>query len=333
MSKDSPFATCLICASADTLTVGSNLSFGVNLFQCKACGFVQSEFISSRSQEIYYTNFYRARLGEFGLSTLRMKGAAQARGQMAYLLEQRPELKVATALDYGTAEGSLGHELRAVAEQVFVTEADPQFVELLKADPLLTFVGESELASERFRGFFDLICISHVLEHLTDPYQIMDLFGAMLKPGGLLLVDIPNEVRMLAHGFQANGHVSYFSKETFAKFVEVQGSFDLLELRTCNREVDFFIASRFKAPEEYAVPLAKDGTTIRALLRNREPAARRCSRSHTFDEAALLNEYSARIQLFHRLLQNTRARVAELEREVNRLQAQSVPAVSGSAAA
>jgi 2-polyprenyl-3-methyl-5-hydroxy-6-metoxy-1,4-benzoquinol methylase len=294
---------------------------------------VQSEFISDRSQEIYYTNFYRGRLDDFALAALRMKGAAQARGQLAYLLEQQPELKVAAALDYGTAEGSLGHELRCVAEQVFVTEADPQFVERLKADPLLTFLEQSELGSGRFASFFDLICISHVLEHLTDPYEIMDLFGSLLKPGGLLLVDIPNEVRMLAHGFQANGHVSYFSKETFAKFVEVQGGFDMLELRTCNREVDFFIASRFTAPEEYAVPLAKDGTTIRALLRNRALEARRTSRTHGFDEAALLNEYSARIQLFHRLLSTTRTRVAQLERELSRASVQSIPEVTGSAAA
>jgi SAM-dependent methyltransferase len=169
-----------------------------------------------------------------------------------------------------------------------------------------------------FDSFFDLICISHVLEHLPDPYIVMNLFGRLLKPGGLLLVDIPNEVRMLAHGFQAKGHLLYFTKDAFAKFVEMQGSFDLLEIRTCNREVDFFIASRFSAPEEYSIPLAQDGTTIRALLRGREPAARASGRSHGFDELALLNEYSARILLFHQLLGVSQAKVAELERELHR---------------
>jgi 2-polyprenyl-3-methyl-5-hydroxy-6-metoxy-1,4-benzoquinol methylase len=334
MPKEAPFASCLICASTDTHGLTSNESFGINLFRCGACGFVQSEFVSDRALEYYYTNFYRGRLDACGLAAHRLKGRAQAKSQIAYLLEQQPGLRVATALDYGTAEGSLGHELRAIADQVFVTEMDPQFVELLKTDTLLTLLDRQELAAERFDAFFDLICISHVLEHLTDPYEAMDLFARLLKPGGLLLVDIPNETRMLPHGFQARGHLSYFTKDAFATFADVQGCFDLLEIRTCNREVDFFIASRFTAPEEYAIPLAKDGTTIRALLRCREADARRSRRAQAFDQSALLNEYSARILLFYHLLSATQARVVQLEQELRRSKSQSsVNVVGGNAAA
>jgi len=318
MPKEGPFNSCLICASPDTQILTSNQSFGINLFRCNACGFVQSEFVSDRALEYYYAHFYRRRLNDCELAGHRLKGKAQANGQIAYLLEQQPHLKVETALDYGTAEGSLAHELRAIADKVFATEMDPQFVELLKADPLINLVDHQDLAAGGFDSFFDLICISHVLEHLTDPYIVMDLFARLMKPGGLLLVDIPNEVRMLAHGFQAKGHLLYFTKEAFAKFVETQGAFDLLEIRTCNREVDFFIASRFSAPEEYSIPLAKDGTTIRAVLRSREGAVGRSRRGHAFDEAALLNEYSARLLLFYQLLAVSQAKVAELERELQR---------------
>jgi 2-polyprenyl-3-methyl-5-hydroxy-6-metoxy-1,4-benzoquinol methylase len=334
MPKEGPFDTCLICASAETQILTSNQSFGINLFRCKSCGFVQSEFVSDRALELYYANFYRSQLDECGLQAHRLKGRAQARSQIAYLLEQRPGLKVGAALDYGTAEGSLGHELRSVADQVFVTEMDPQFVELLKTDSELKLVEHKDLSAGRFAAFFDLICISHVLEHLADPYSVMDLFAKILKPGGLLLVDIPNEVRMLAHGFQARGHLSYFTTGAFAKFVETQGCFDLVEIRTCNREVDFFIASRFTAPEEYSIPLAKDGTTIRALLRCREPAEHRNRRAHAFDESALLNEYSARILLFYQLLGVTQAKVAQLEKELQHAKDRPAQApISASAAA
>lgn len=316
MPNDAPFASCLICASADVREVTVNRSFGVNIFQCNVCHFVQSEYVSGRGLESYYRNFYRGKLDEPGLAAHRHKGAAQAKGQIAYLLEQQPGLKVSTALDYGTAEGSLGHELRAIADKVWVTEMDPQFVDLLKRDPLLTLVDHRELASDRFDGFFDVVCISHVLEHLTDPYEALDLFAAALKPGGLLLVDIPNEVRMLQRGFQAKGHLSYFTKESFGRFVEAHGCFDLMEIRTCNREVDVFIDSGFRAPEEYSIPLARDGTTIRALLRTRASDARQRRRSHAFDQAALLNEYSARILHFYMVLAATQAQVAKLEQEL-----------------
>jgi SAM-dependent methyltransferase len=333
MLSEDAFESCLICASTDTQSVGTNQSFGINIFQCKACGFVQSEFVSSRSLEFYYANFYRGTLDNNGLASHRIKGKAQAISQIAYLHEQQPGLKIATALDYGTAEGSLGHELRAIADQVFVTEMDPQFVALLKTDPLLTLVDHKELAAGGFASFFDLVCISHVLEHLTDPYEAMDLFTNLLKPGGLLLVDIPNEVRMFQHGFQAKGHLSYFTKESFSSFVDVQGCFDIVEIRTCNREVDAFIASRFTAPEEYAIPLARDGSVIRALLRSREVAVRNPRRSHAFNQSALLNEYSSRVLLYFQLLLATRNRVAQLEQELNRFKGQPTTAPLGGSAA
>jgi SAM-dependent methyltransferase len=187
-------------------------------------------------------------------------------------------------------------------------------------DPLLTLIERRELESGGFESFFDLVCISHVLEHLTDPYKAMDLFASVLKPGGLLLVDIPNELRLLQRGFQAGGHLTYFSTESFSRFVGVHGCFDLLEIRTCNREVDQFIESGFTAPERYDIPLARDGTVIRALLKSRAPEARQKGRRHAFDEAALLNEYSARVLHYHKLLEATRARMAQLEKDVQKPQ-------------
>jgi len=316
MPKEGPYNSCLICGSTNLRGVTTNRNFGINIIQCNACGFVQSEFVSDRGLETYYRNFYRGQLDQQGLVAHRQKGLAQARGQIAYLLEQRPGFKISTALDYGTAEGSLGHELRAIAEKVWVTEMDPQFVQLLKTDPLLTLVEHKELASGSFDSFFDLVCISHVLEHLTDPYQAMDVFASVLKPGGLLLVDIPNEVRLLERGFVAKGHLSFFTRDSFKHFVDVHGCFDMIEIRTCNREVDLFISSGYTAPEQYDIPLAKDGTTIRALLRNRPPEARQQRRRHAFDEAALLNEYSARLLAFHKALEATKGRVAQLEQEL-----------------
>jgi FkbM family methyltransferase len=321
MSKESPFNSCLICGTTNLRDLTTNRNFGINVVQCNACCFVQSEFVSDRALESYYRNFYRGLLDEQGIIAHRQKGLAQAKGQLAYLLEQRPGLKISTALDYGTAEGSLGHELRAIAEKVWVTEMDPQFVALLKNDPQLTLIEHKDLASGTFDGFFDLVCISHVLEHLTDPHEALDVFASVLKPGGLLLVDIPNEVRMLQRGFMAKGHLSFFTTQSFAQFVDVHGCFDMVEIRTCNREVDVFINSGFTAPEEYGIALAKDGSTIRALLQNRPPEARRSRRTHAFDDAALLNEYSARILHFHKLLEATQGRVARLEAELQQPQA------------
>jgi hypothetical protein len=148
----------------------------------------------------------------------------------------------------------------------------------------------------------------------------MDMFASVLKPGGLLLVDIPNEVRLLKCGFMALGHLSFFTTRSFAQFVDVHGCFDVVEMRTCNREVDVYINSGFTAPEDYSIELAKDGTVIRALLRNRPLEARQRRRVHAFDEAALLNEYSARILHFYKLTEALKGRVAQLEKDLQKPQ-------------
>lgn len=41
-------------------------------------------------------------------------------------------------------------------------------------------------------GFFDLVSLYHVIEHLTDPQATIDEIHRVLKPGGLLLLSTPN---------------------------------------------------------------------------------------------------------------------------------------------
>ncbi len=40
---------------------------------------------------------------------------------------------------------------------------------------------------------FDVVMLAAVLEHLYDPYQVISKISRVLKPGGLLYLDVPNE--------------------------------------------------------------------------------------------------------------------------------------------
>lgn len=41
-------------------------------------------------------------------------------------------------------------------------------------------------------GSFDLILLSHVLEHLAEPHQLLSRVSSLLSPGGLILIALPN---------------------------------------------------------------------------------------------------------------------------------------------
>lgn len=75
---------------------------------------------------------------------------------------------------------------------------------------------------------FDVVILKNVLEHLSDPVQVMrEIAQEVLIPGGILVVDVPNEFNL----FQVSGqkihdldewwvappaHLNYFSNETLS---------------------------------------------------------------------------------------------------------------------
>ncbi len=89
---------------------------------------------------------------------------------------------------------------------------------------------------------FDVVMLKNVLEHLANPKEVLEeIRTKTLKPGGLLIIDVPNEFNI----FQVAGrdlhklddwwvappaHLNYFSKDTLVNLLEGTGySFELAE--------------------------------------------------------------------------------------------------------
>ena len=77
---------------------------------------------------------------------------------------------------------------------------------------------------------FDLITLWHVLEHLWAPRRTLDIIRCLLKPGGKLIVEVPNfddPLRRLFGGFWAYidvpRHLLHFTPRTLRKFLEDAG--------------------------------------------------------------------------------------------------------------
>lgn len=75
---------------------------------------------------------------------------------------------------------------------------------------------------------FDLIIVSHTLEHLVD-FEIMDKLRAMLKPSGLFFVEVPDASRYDRYDrkefmYQLDRlHVNHFSLASLEKLLEKRG--------------------------------------------------------------------------------------------------------------
>jgi SAM-dependent methyltransferase len=91
----------------------------------------------------------------------------------------------------------------------------------------------------------DLVVANQVLEHTKEIFWILSEAGRVLKPGGALIVGVPNLASfhsrvMLALGMQPSPidvlgpHVRGFTKGGFGRFVEEGGFFEVVEVRGGN---------------------------------------------------------------------------------------------------
>jgi len=103
-------------------------------------------------------------------------------------LHQLPKGRV---VDVGCGDGLFLGLARQLGWQTLGIELDPKAVEALKAAGHEVVQGSYEALSS-FCGELDCIICSHVLEHVYEPNALLQAMSSALKPGGEVLLSLPN---------------------------------------------------------------------------------------------------------------------------------------------
>ncbi len=258
---------CRLCGSDDlTLyyTLGATRQF--RYYKCPACTLVNYDLAGGLEQEQYTRKF---------VDPADDQQPRNRDNDQAYRFLSRHVPVPGRLLDIGCGNGRLllmakragwrvkGLELSAdmaawAAERVGCEVLTDDFLQLQPAP--------------EDRESFDVVCLRHVLEHLPEPLLAMQKISALLRPGGLLLVEMPNiegwskrwvrfsarnglHQRRFPPGYAA-GHACEYSRQSYAALLSRTG-FELTRWETYSKKpLANWLLSR--------VPV---GTKARALAR------------------------------------------------------------------
>jgi glycosyltransferase involved in cell wall biosynthesis len=111
---------------------------------------------------------------------------------LGWIKDQRPE----AVLEVGTATGYLTSEMAKLGCRVTGIEQDPQMAEIARKHCGDLFVGDLEQMDLSRLGNYDAIVFGDVLEHLRSPLDALKKMMSFLKPGGQILISLPNVANM-----------------------------------------------------------------------------------------------------------------------------------------
>jgi len=94
-------------------------------------------------------------------------------------------------LDLGCGNGAFLLRARSAGWDVVGIDLDPKAVETARRQGLDVRLGEVEVLGPSIEQF-DVITLSHVIEHVHHPVKVLQACYSLLKSGGFLWIDTPN---------------------------------------------------------------------------------------------------------------------------------------------
>lgn len=226
---------CPLCKSEQSCLFDSRSFHGKAVVNriCQDCGLVyQSPRMTEAESAAFYAEEYRL-LNEGSIDpTFRNTVAQQARAESLLAFTQPVVGIISRHLDVGCSMGIL---LQRFAEefQCQPVGIEPGDAHRARANTAgLAVYATLEELEKAGAGYFDLISMAHVLEHLPDPVgYLLHLGEALLVPQGWLLLEVPN---LYAHDSFEVAHLVSYSAHTLLQTLEKAG-FEVLKIEQHGR--------------------------------------------------------------------------------------------------
>lgn len=187
-------APCGFCGSRNSQPLYSTYSITGGTFYLRRCLNCRAVFLSPRPTDrqlsrAYDDSYYGAGQDKFSAPVEKILDffrAGRARKLAKYV---NPPARV---LDIGCGNGKfLGFLIRR-GYSAYGTELPGKAAQRAEQIPGLHLKTGPLQPGDFSADFFDAVCMWHVLEHLTDPGQTLEIIKTVLKPYGYLFISLPN---------------------------------------------------------------------------------------------------------------------------------------------
>lgn len=212
MSMERIERKCPMCESADKRLLKSMQRQGqeFEIVKCRRCGFV---YVHSISSETFTANQQPPDRPPVKSRHLQIKRLCDR-----HLLPRTGTRKRLRVVEIGAGWGGLGHLFARCPDYAYVGfEPSTSRADFCRANGL-------DVRQELFLGALSIDCadaviMDNVLEHVLEPVRLFGDALSVLRPGGLVIVIVPNvhDLRQVhpqwryRHHWQPHCHINYFS--------------------------------------------------------------------------------------------------------------------------
>lgn len=208
------------------------------IYECESC---THGFLNPRPSWDELTNYYSSDYAPYdpdhGSLDAQSNVIAEAKrsGEFRHIRIQSG----AKLLDIGCGGGYFLRIMRQLGFQTKGIEPSPSGAEAAKRGGLDVFQGTlEEFIRSSGNEKFDVITLSHVLEHVPDPVETLQLMKRLLYPNGYIWVAVPNggcvwakKLGTVWHSTDVPYHLQQFTCESMRKAVSLAG-LQIMDFRT-----------------------------------------------------------------------------------------------------
>lgn len=181
---------------------GFLLSGSFDLVSCLDCGFVYSNFDDKEEFGKYYASYTSICNGNYSIND----GLKILNDRTVSFIEKYTDIN-SYVLDIGCSYGVTLLSLKNKGyKNIYGVDLDNDAINYLKSNNINASIGSIDNFVSEYSNKFDLVVLRHIVEHLINPSEVINIISKYLKPNGKIYIESPN----LALYYLSNDFPGYF---------------------------------------------------------------------------------------------------------------------------